>query len=558
MQSRLIENDDVLREVFKFLDPSTTEDPRCSDPTEHENSCRRALARSACASKVLSEHALNVLWRKIEGLLDIFSILPSFKRELVKPSDDDEGHHDDGPHSKKGLWRFVGPIAPTDWQRYQQYTQRVRVLSLAWTPGKVDPTVFSAISRLGAGGPLFPGLIELDIQTYDHLEDIPSSLISPSLRKLHATDLGDILGDPLTKPPHPPLADLVHAAFVVAQLLEEVSLQGSNVGPLENLLPMVDCSRLRRVSVLDLACDSRLLNVWSRIDSLVDLTFEVPSDDSLVIESLEFDRLHCLTARGNLQNLGELFSHISAPFLSYLRIQVQQPPGHGREQLPDCLAAVGARFSSTLRHFHLASYCDVHGRGERWPEQPLIDFIRPLLDMHFLQVVSITPPRWWPITLSDQAVHDIATAWPQLTSLQIYLLNAHSSATWESLVELASACHHLRTLVLPQVDLRTFASPLIDKQPTLSHPLQVLTLDYSFGHNQMDDSHKFAQFLDRMFPNLDLGASVIRRVDVPGGQGHPLCREVMELLRNFQQARERQTPSAGKHAMVSSPAAQTV
>ncbi|KAH9929684.1 uncharacterized protein B0H18DRAFT_995729 [Fomitopsis serialis] len=513
MQSRLIENDDVLREVFKFLDPSTTEDPRCSDPTEHENSCRRALARSARASKVLSEHALSVLWRKIEGLLDIFSILPPFKGSWWSLAATTKDIMTMDRTAKRALQRFIGPIAPTDWQRYQQYTQRVRVLSLAWTPGKVDPAVFSDISRLSAGGPLFPGLIELDIQTYDHLEDIPSSLISPSLRRLHATDLGDVLGDPLTKPPHPPLADLVRAAFVVARLLEEVSIQGSNVGPLENLLPMAE-PRVR----------SRLLNVWSRINSLVDLALEVPSDDSPVIESLEFDRLHCLTARGNLQNLGELFSHISAPTLNYLRIQIQQPPGHSRER--------EGRFSSTLRHFDLASYCDVHGRGERWPEQPLIDFIRPLLDMHLLQVVSITPPRWWSITLSDEAVHDIATAWPQLTSLQIYLLNAHSTATWESLVELASACHHLRTL------------------PALSHPLEVLTLDYSFGHNQMDDSHKFAQFLDRMFPSLDLGASVIRRVDIPGGQRHPLCREVMELLRNFQQARERQIPSGGKHAMV--------
>ncbi|KAH9837281.1 uncharacterized protein C8Q71DRAFT_594369 [Rhodofomes roseus] len=557
MQSRLIENDDVLREVFKFLDPSTTEDPRLNDQTEHENNCRGALARSARVSRVLSDHALNVLWRKIEGLLDFFSILPSFRRELIEPRDDDEGYSDDEPHSKP-LWRFTGPITSLDWQRYQQYAQRVRVLSLAWTPGKVDPAVFVEIARLSDGGPLFPGLIELDIQTYDHLEAIPSTLISPYLRKLHATDLGDVLGDPSTKPAQAPLAELVRAAFLNARLLEDVSLEGSNVGPMENLLPMTECTRLRRVSLVDVACDARLLSGWSRINCLGDLALEVNSNSSVGREHLEFAHLHCLTVRGDLKCLADLFAHISAPSLNYLRIQVQQPPGHGREQVSECFAALSSSFGSTLRHFHLASFCDGHDRGQRWPEQPLIDIIRPLLDMHMLQTVSITPPRWWSVTLSDEAVRDIATAWPHLVSLQIYLLNAHSTATWESLIELASVCSNLRTLVLPQLDLRTFAPPLADKQPSLYHPLEVLTLDYSFAHNQVEDSHTFAQFLDRTFPNLDLGTSVIRRVDIPGGQRHPLCREVMELLRNFQQSRERQIASSGKHVMVSSPAAQTV
>lgn len=111
MQPRLIENDDVLHEVFKFLDPSATEAPRCTEAQEHENRCRAALARSARASKVLSEHALNVLWRRIEGLLDIFSILPPFKRELlsaVEPGDDGDLSFPDGPPKGKGLW--VRPI----------------------------------------------------------------------------------------------------------------------------------------------------------------------------------------------------------------------------------------------------------------------------------------------------------------------------------------------------------------------------------------------------------------------------------------------------------------
>ena len=111
MQPRLIENDDVLHEVFKFLDPSATEPPRCTEAQEHENRCRAALARSARASKVLSEHALNVLWRRIDGLLDIFSILPPFKREFLvaaEPDDDDGDGFHDGPPKRKGLW--VRPI----------------------------------------------------------------------------------------------------------------------------------------------------------------------------------------------------------------------------------------------------------------------------------------------------------------------------------------------------------------------------------------------------------------------------------------------------------------
>ncbi|EPT03502.1 hypothetical protein FOMPIDRAFT_87923 [Fomitopsis schrenkii] len=564
MQPRLIENDDVLHEVFRFLDPSATEPTRCIGAQEHENRCRTALARSARASKVISEHALNVLWRRSEGLLDIFSILPPFKRgppSAVEPSDGDDVDVHDGPPKVKGLWRFTDAIAPADWGRYQTYAQRVRVLSLAWTPGKIDPSVFSEISRLSDGGPLFPGLTELDIQTYDPFEHIPSCLISPSLRKLFITDLGSVLDDDDDldfHPPESPLADLVRVAFVKARLLEEVTLTGSNVGPMENLLAMADCSRLRRVSVVDLAPDARLLEGWSRIESLGDLTLEVHPDSPVVTRPLEFARLHCLTVRGNLKHLSNFLAQVFAPCLSYLRMEVQQLPSHGSEELPGCLATVSAQYSSTLRHFHLAFSGDGSGGGEQWPEMPLVYLIRPLLDMPLLQTVSITPPRGWSITLSDEGIHDIAVAWPSLVSLRIYLLNANSTATWESLGELARGCTRLRTLALPHLDLRTFVPPMVDKQLTPPHPLEVLTLDYSFGHNQVDDSHKFAQFLDRTFPNLDLGTSVIRRVDIPGGRRHPQGREVMELLRSFQQARQRQVSPNGKLVMVPSPTAQTV
>ena len=450
--------------------------------------------------------------------------------------------------------RFTSAIAVADWGRYQTYAQRVRVLSLEWTPGKIDPSVFSEISRLSNGGPLFPGLTQLDIQTYDPFEHIPSCLISPTLRKLFVTDLGSVLeeddDDPDFHPPESPLADLVRVAFVTARVLEEVTLTGSNVGPMENLLPMAECNHLRRVSVVDLAPDARLLEGWSRIESLGDLTLEVHPDTPIVTQPLEFARLHCLTVRGNLKHLGELLAQVSAPCLSYLRMEVQQLPGHGREELPQCLAAVSAQYSSTLRHFYLAFSGHESGGGERWPERPLVHLIRPLLDMPLLQTVSITPPRGWSITLSDEGVHDIAVAWPRLVTLQIYLLNANSTATWESLVDLARGCKRLRTLALPHLDLGTFVLPIVDKQPNPRHPLEVLTLDYSFGHNQVDDSHKFAQFLDRTFPHLDLETSVIRRVDIPGGQRHPLGREVMELLRSFQQARERQASANGKLVMV--------
>ena len=451
--------------------------------------------------------------------------------------------------------KFTGAIAEADWGRYQTYAQRVRVLSLEWTPRKIDPSVFAEISRMSNGGPLFPGLTQLDIRTYDPFEHIPSCLISPTLRKLFVTDLGSVLldsddDDPDFHPPESPLADLVRVAFVTARVLEEVTLTGSNVGPMENLLPMAECNYLRRVSVVDLAPDSRLLEGWSRIESLGDLMLEVHPDTPLVTQPLEFARLHCLTVRGNLKHLGELLAQVSAPCLNYLRMEVQQLPGHGREELPECLAAVSTQYSSTLRHFHLAFSGHGSGGGERWPERPLVHLIRPLLDMPLLQTVSITPPRGWSITLSDKGIHDIAVAWPRLVTLQIYLLNADSTATWESLAEIARGCTRLRTLALPHLDLRTFVLPIADKQPTPSHPLEVLTLDYSFGHSQVDDSYKFAHFLDRTFPNLDLETSVIRRVDIPGGQRHPPGQEVMELLRNFQQARERQMSTSVKLVMV--------
>jgi len=139
------------------------------------------------------------------------------------------------------------------------------------------------------------------------------------------------------------------------------------------------------------------------------------------------------------------------------------------------------------------------------PERPVTDAIRPLLDLHDLEVVHIIPPPRWSLTLSDSAIHDVVTAWPQLTEFVTDLYFSNVFATPAGLVEFATHCPSLRKLHLPFL-----AIPLLhldpEAYPTLSHRLEELQISNIISGLLSDDSDwsHLAQFLDRIFPRLDI------------------------------------------------------
>ena len=70
---------EVFSEIFEYLDPGTV------TPTTSRRECtdrcvrQRTLARLARTCQGFTGPALNVLWRVIDGLVALFSILPSFQ-----------------------------------------------------------------------------------------------------------------------------------------------------------------------------------------------------------------------------------------------------------------------------------------------------------------------------------------------------------------------------------------------------------------------------------------------------------------------------------------------
>lgn len=77
----MIDNGDVLREIFEHLDPYVDPFgehlPRGWPLTEYTIERRRALARAAYVSRTMSQYALDVLWQRLTTLVDLLGVLPS-------------------------------------------------------------------------------------------------------------------------------------------------------------------------------------------------------------------------------------------------------------------------------------------------------------------------------------------------------------------------------------------------------------------------------------------------------------------------------------------------
>lgn len=85
--ARLCQTYDLLHEVFGYLHPPSA-DPGESLTDEAEASkkeLRSSLFSAAQASRALSEHALNVLWKRLDTLIPLLCLLPSFRPFFPKP-----------------------------------------------------------------------------------------------------------------------------------------------------------------------------------------------------------------------------------------------------------------------------------------------------------------------------------------------------------------------------------------------------------------------------------------------------------------------------------------
>ena len=70
---------DILAMIFNNLAPGQSQWEDSEDANKLRQECRRALASSAAAARVLSSRALDVLWQELDDIQPLLEIIPEYK-----------------------------------------------------------------------------------------------------------------------------------------------------------------------------------------------------------------------------------------------------------------------------------------------------------------------------------------------------------------------------------------------------------------------------------------------------------------------------------------------
>jgi len=521
------------------VDPFGDELPRGRPVTGYQLERRQTLYRAARTSRAISECALDVLWKHLSTLADLFKVME--RTEWIIPG---------------------GRISRGDWRRFCGYARRVYALDVSWRPEEVGSNVIKWLSSFSDGRPLLPSLLQLTIMPghWQVLESGVIYLISPTILSLAILPVSDYSWCGMPNHPGP-----VHR-HALQQAIQHVSsacpnVEEVNIGDChdaEVLLLLSKCSHLRqiRLSRPTFGLDTRLLREWSRIQRLTELSLDLPRDDP-VTEALAFPTLQKITVSCSMKPMISFFQHCSTPSLSYLSLTVYDRAESDPDDLLECLRVVYLSIAkrSSLRHFILGrtSVGPRNGRNSTAP-RALIDVVRPLCQLGQLETVHLSPPSCWSLSNSDAEVEEMVSNWPNLLSFRTDLGSsvvfppnnimsqmAQSFAPMlgslrpGSLVAIAKACPKLRDLAIV-CDLRdlSLTARVNDCSPS-HHPLQeIRLLSMQAVIRPPEEAQLNAEFIDRLFPNLILDELFLARSQMWGGT---LPQDILECMRNLQQAR---------------------
>jgi len=211
-----------------------------------------------------------------------------------------------------------------------------------------------------------------------------------------------------------------------------------------------------------------------------------------------FQSLENLTIYGTLCQFSAMMGALSTKTLTSIDLFVTQTQTRlGRSQGNDSedwrryFEALVSRSRLSLRRIQVDYPGPVSFRGKKM--QRTRSIIEPLLQIPGLEYVNFFSRR--SLLLSDEDVHEIASAWPNIVTLN--LPHAHNERpTVTSLVQLARLCPCLTSLKL-NIDMNNMSA--IEYAPTSTHPLR----SWIAGDTQIDRPTFFIRHLHRIFPSLD-------------------------------------------------------
>ncbi|KAI0362576.1 hypothetical protein OH77DRAFT_1416850 [Trametes cingulata] len=528
MTQQQLWNDDILREIFSHLASTTFPFSKADRP------CLAALSCCVRASKVLSEPAIDVLWREIDSLAVLLSVLSP---PLVKA----ENKH-------QRTFALAGDISTASYARFHFYAKRVRRLVHRAERDRVQPAVLAALHAHSDGQPLLPNLRALfwcQRTPPDVLEILP--LVSSFLQELCIAEIG-VQGAPVPPTTVQPsngfaFGRFIHALSGAAPRLETLTLSG-NIHS-SSILCVSELKQLKALSIINFAQHGfgagylPVLRSCAALSHLREFGINLTTDEAFSAASLDapsnenqlerdFDGFHSLRSlrvHGSLSLVSRFLSHVSSAELSSFGAFVPRPDRW--EDYRSCLDTLCTRFASSLRAVRISGSWTGNLASLVRP----MDVLAPLLRLPQLEEVCIISGTAVALSLTADDALTLAKAWPRLQEFKLLYLPVPAALPIDALSAFATHCPRLRTLWLASVDLRGVGLRDLDACPASDHALQHIWLT---GDVAAADVGLAARFVDKMFPRVDA-----RPVELPWhpGQNAEKWESLLTALREVKAAR---------------------
>lgn len=421
------------------------------------------------------------------------------------------------------------PITEKDWLRFDRYANRVRYLAIDFTlqtRRSVCTEIYLEIAQ--SRRILFPALLNLHAISASNSTPELVLMCSPLLREVNISVIlqegGIETGCSLKRfwdglGHHSPQLQCLSitghiTSFACADI---ISLHQLRFLDISGLHPML--------------VELHILNYLCHFQDLVELRIfvspisECDSQPPAPLKSLEK-----LTIRGHISSIPLYLIKLRAPFLKELEIQFSTLPLPINLQLPAindynltlCFDMVAECFSS----LQSLQFCSVQPLSFEARISVNVSCIQPLLKLSHIKCF-----RFWAfpsLSISDEDIVVMASAWPKIVSLQIPHTNSLTTPTLVGLEHLSRHCPHLKTL---EMTINT-QNKLPDSSSTevLTHGLQHFCPFSSSVRNPV----MVARYLDQMFPNLEA-------IDFKtSGQHCEGWRKVDEMIRDLVQPARRE------------------
>ncbi|KAJ7132677.1 hypothetical protein C8R46DRAFT_1201821 [Mycena filopes] len=458
VQDECLHNLDLLDQIFCHLLAPLSRTSAINGGLAGVSSMRKAPHAAALTSRCFSHCAVPLLWRRLDNLLPLLRLLPSF-------------------YLNGRVYDLPGRIADTDWAGFDRHACFVQEVSSPDSP-MVDPSVYIRLAMHKT--PLLPNLRVFHCSEYgpEIVLYAPSALVTVALN-LEPPAVGTFLS----------ILSRGETSLTTLSLTEYASSDLSLCVRFQNLHSVTLNFAHGNIATTDfvtLGSIPLLQRLTSDIQQWEDIRF-----DSIAPGSL-FNALTHLKIRGNCRQLHAhitaLLDCIGAQFLTSLVVDTWRYPvtPHRALIFSPLSDAIRRRWTGSLQQLQISG---LSCTGDEFAALPALPILRTLSLCDVLQG-----------DLNDTRVLAQVRGWANITSLSIQ----KPRATLEFVDAVAQHCPALRMLhvsLLPPQLLPPSTTPLAFTHPLVE--LHFFAVTTPKAHWPLVDVPGLAQRFARMFPRLD-------------------------------------------------------